>query len=118
MLLALVLGLVLPGSAAAFGPLSSFGEFGAGAGQLNAPKQMAVAADGDVYVADSGNNRISVFAGDGSFLRTFGGADLSQPGDVALDGSGRAFVADSGHDRIDVFGGSGEFLSSLRRRRR
>ena len=109
-LLALVLGLVLPGSAAAFGPLSSFGEFGSGAGQLSAPKQMAVASDGDVYVADSGNDRISVFAGDGSFLRTFGGGQLSQPGDVALDGSGRAFVADSGHNRVAVFGGSGEFL--------
>lgn len=110
MLLALVLGLVFPGSAVAFGPLASFGEFGGGPGQLNAPKQMAVAPDGDLYVADSGNNRISVFAGDGSFLRTFGGADLSQPGDVALDGNGRAFVADSGHDRVVVFGGSGEFL--------
>lgn len=110
MLLAVVLGLALPGSAAAFGPLSSFGEFGGGPGQLDAPKQMAVAPDGDVYVADSGNDRISVFAGDGSFLRTFGGGRLSQPGDVALDGGGRAFVADSGNDRIAVFGSSGEFL--------
>jgi DNA-binding beta-propeller fold protein YncE len=110
-LLALVLGLVLPASAMAFGQLSSFGEFGGGLGQLSAPKQIVVAPDGDLYVADSGNNRISVFAGDGSFLRTFGGGGLlSQPGDVALDGGGRAFVADSGHDRVAVFGGSGEFL--------
>ncbi len=110
MLLLVALALALPGSAAAFGPLASFGEFGGGLGQLDAPKQLAVASDGDVYVADSGNDRISVFAGDGAFLRTFGGAQLSQPGDVALDGGGRAFVADSGHDQVAVFGSSGEFL--------
>ncbi len=109
-LLSVLLGLVFPGSAGAFGPLASFGEFGGGAGQLDAPKQVAVAPDGDLYVADSGNDRVSVFAGDGSFLRTFGGGQLSLPGDVALDSSGRAFVADSGHDRVAVFGGSGEFL--------
>jgi sugar lactone lactonase YvrE len=109
-LLAVVLGLVLPGSAAAFGQLSSFGEFGSGPGQLSAPKQVVLDSSGNLYVADSGNDRISVFAGDGSFLRTFGGAQLSQPGDVALDGGGRAFVADSGHDRVAVFGSPGEFL--------
>jgi DNA-binding beta-propeller fold protein YncE len=93
--------------------LASFGSFGSGAGQLSAPKQVAIDAAGELYVADSGNNRISVFAGDGSFLRTFGGTQLSQPGDVALDGGGRAFVADSGHDRVAVFGSSGEFLSAF-----
>jgi sugar lactone lactonase YvrE len=110
LLLALFLGLVLPGGAAAFGQLSSFGEFGSGPGQLSAPKQVVLDSSGNLYVADRGNDRISVFAGDGAFLRTFGGAQLFQPGDVALEGSGKAFVADSGHDRVAVFGSSGEFL--------
>lgn len=109
MLLALILVLALPGSAAAFGALSSFGGLGSGPGQLNAPKQAAIDADGNLYVADSGNDRISVFAGDGTFLRTFGEGELSQPGDVAL-GGGRAFVADSGKDRIAVFTAAGAFL--------
>ncbi len=112
-LLSVALVLAFPGTAAAFGPLASFGEFGGGPGQLNAPKQMAVAPDGDVYVADSGNNRISVFAGDGSFLRTFGEGLLSEPKDVALDAEGRAFVADSGNDRIDVFSATGGLLDEF-----
>jgi DNA-binding beta-propeller fold protein YncE len=99
--------LAFPGSAAAFGPLSSFGEFGGGPGQLDAPKQMAVAPNGDVYVADSGNDRISVFAGDGTFQRTFGDGLLSEPKDVALDAEGRTFVADAGNDRIVVFSSGG-----------
>jgi hypothetical protein len=102
--------LLLPGSAAAFGPLSSFGEFGSGAGQLNSPAQLSVAAKGDLYVADSGNDRISVFAGDGSFLRTFGQGLLQEPEDVALDDEGRAYVADSGNHRIAVFSAAGFFL--------
>ncbi len=110
MLLSAALVLALPGTAAAFGPLASFGEFGGGAGQLDAPKQMAVAPDGDVYVADSGNDRVSVFAGDGTFLRTFGGGLLSEPKDVALDAEGRAFVADTGDDRVVVFSSGGNSL--------
>jgi NHL repeat-containing protein len=111
-LLAVALGLVLPGSAAAFGPLSSFGEFGSGAGQLKAPKQVVVDSAGNLNVADSGNDRISVFAGDGSFLRTWTGS-MDEPWDVAFGGSGRIFVADGGKDRIDVFTAAGEFLSKF-----
>jgi sugar lactone lactonase YvrE len=94
--------LALPGAALAFGPLASFGEFGSGPGQLSSPRQAAVDAAGDVYVADAGNDRIAVFAGDGTFLRTFG-EDLQEPADIALDEDGRAFVADSGNGRIAVF---------------
>jgi DNA-binding beta-propeller fold protein YncE len=89
--------------------LDGFGEFGSGPGQLDSPAQLAVASGGDVYVADSGNDRIAVFAGDGDFLGTLSG-QMSEPQDVALDGNGRAFVADFGDDRIDVFAGEGGFL--------
>ena len=108
-LLSAALVLALPGNAVAFGPLASFGEFGSGAGQLNAPKQVVLDSSGSLYVADSGNDRISVFAGDGSFLRTWTGG-MDEPQDLTFGGSGRAFVADSGNDRVDVFTASGGFL--------
>ncbi len=109
-LLAGALALLSPASAIAFGPLASFGELGNGLGQLSAPAQLAVASDGDLYVADSGNDRISVYAGDGTFLRSFGQGRLLEPSDVALDDEGRTYVADSGNRRIDVFSASGTFL--------
>lgn len=109
MLLSAALVVVFPGSAAAFGQLSSFGEFGSGPGQLDAPKQVVLDSGGNLYVADSGNDRISVFAGDGSFLRAWMGS-MDEPQDVGFGGSGRAFVADSGNHRIDVFTASGGFL--------
>lgn len=112
MLLASFLGLVLPASAGAFGQLSSFGELGGGPGQLSAPKQVALDSDGNLVVADSGNDRISVFAGDGGFLRTIAGA-MDEPQDVAFGVGGLVFVADKGNDRVDVLGPTGEFIRQI-----
>jgi hypothetical protein len=43
------------------------------AGGLSSPGGVAVDGDtGDVYVADAGNDRVDVYAGDGTFLRAFG----------------------------------------------
>ncbi|HSS03645.1 MAG TPA: NHL repeat-containing protein [Solirubrobacterales bacterium] len=130
---AVLAAMAFPGSAMAFGLLSSFGSYGEGPGQLRSPEQIAFAADGTSYIADSGNNRISVFSSAGIFLRAFGegvapgGGDvctavcragtagasagqMQEPEDVALDGSGRVFVADHGNNRVDVFATEGTFL--------
>lgn len=60
------------------------GESSGEAGGLNDPQGIALDEDnGWVYVADRGNNRISVFDEDGSFLRAFG-YDVAEagPGDT------------------------------------
>lgn len=41
--------------------LTQFGSFGAGLGQFKHPQGIAVDANGNVWVADSGNNRIQKF---------------------------------------------------------
>ncbi|MHC4916564.1 MAG: hypothetical protein ACYTGB_13840, partial [Planctomycetota bacterium] len=41
---------------------------GSGADGLKGPRDVAVDAEGNVYVADRGNNRVAVFKPDGSFL--------------------------------------------------
>jgi hypothetical protein len=112
-LLVSFLGLALPGSALGFGALSSFGEYGGGAGQLRAPKQAALDPAGNLYVADSGNNRIAVFAGDGVFRQPIGEGDLLKPEDVALDPAGNVYVADTGNNRVDIFDPAGELLSAF-----
>jgi hypothetical protein len=95
--------LLLPASAGAeFFRLAEFGEFGSGAGQLDSPAGADVSDDGDLFVADSGNDRVAVFAGDGTFLGTITGG-LSGPRDLALDDDGRVFVADTADSRVAVF---------------
>ena len=46
---------------------------GTGRGQLNRPSDVAVDAEGDVYVCDWGNSRVQVFGPDGRFLTSFAG---------------------------------------------
>ncbi len=83
--------------------------------QLNQPSGVAVDAAGNVYIADTGNNRvrkvafatgvITTVAGNGA--ATYGGdngvsngAQVNQPADVTLDNAGNLYIADTGNNRI------------------
>jgi tripartite motif-containing protein 71 len=87
------------------------GEFGSG--QLQDPRSIAIDRSGNVYVADTGNNRISVFTTTGTLLGTLGSAGdeeghFVQPQGVASDPfGGRLYVADTANNRIEAFTGYG-----------
>jgi DNA-binding beta-propeller fold protein YncE len=95
------------------------GVAGSGTHQFSGPTHVAVAANGDIFVADGheveSNNRIVKFAPDGRFLKTWGGSG-SRPGEflvphaLAFDSRGRLFVADRNNNRIQIFDQEGEFL--------
>jgi hypothetical protein len=87
--------------------------------QLNAPTGVAVAANGIIYIADSGNQRvrqissagtISTIAGSGSmgFSGDAGPATnalLSNPAGVAVDSASNVYIADSGNNRVRIVSG-------------
>jgi hypothetical protein len=52
--------------------ISQWGSTGSGPGQFNGVKALAIDDQGNVYVADTGNKRIQVFAADGTFTSEFG----------------------------------------------
>ena len=88
---------------------------GSGDGQFSAPQDVAVDGSGNVYVAESGNNRIQKFDSSGNFLLKwgtpgFGDGQFNQPSGVAVDSSGNVYVADKFNDRIQKFDSSGNFL--------
>jgi DNA-binding beta-propeller fold protein YncE len=62
-------------------------------GHLLAPRGIKVGPDGDIYVADSGNNRIQRFSADGEFVESWGG--FTEPWDVAVAPDGTVYVADT-----------------------
>ncbi|MBO9609599.1 MAG: S-layer homology domain-containing protein [Paenibacillaceae bacterium] len=79
---------------------------------------IALDGAGNVYVADSGANRISKFAPDGSRLASWGerGTGDEQSDDIrgiAVDGAGNVYVADSSSHRIQKFAYDGHHLGAL-----
>ncbi|MDX1994416.1 MAG: TIGR03663 family protein [bacterium] len=87
---------------------------------LNRPIGLAVSPDNQqVFVAEEGNNRISIFTTDGQYVSSFGqqgtaaqpGAFFERPHDVSFAPDGRIYVADFWNHRIRVFDASLEYLT-------
>jgi uncharacterized protein (TIGR03437 family) len=82
--------------------------------ELNSPAAVAVDSAGNLYIADSGNNRIRMVTPDGNISTLAGtGTDgfngesgpalqiaLSNPCGLAFDGQGNLLVADTGNNRV------------------
>ncbi len=77
------------------------------AAQFRYPSNVAVDANGTVYVADQGNNRIRLVTPAG-VVTTLASAVVQFNGStgVAVDGSGTVYVADSGNSRIILIASS------------
>lgn len=80
--------------------------FGAADG-LSFPNGLAITADGRLYVTDSNNGRLLVYAKTGELVATVGrGAgkgSLGLPRGVAADGAGRVLVVDSSGNGVNVY---------------
>jgi tripartite motif-containing protein 71 len=84
---------------AASGNVCQAGVAGSAAGQLKAPKGIAATSSGNLWVADTGNNRMEKFTPTGELLSNFPG-ELKEPSAVAMGLEGSIWVADSGNNRI------------------
>ncbi len=94
---------------------------GDGPSSFNAPSDVVVADNGDIFVADGHgndtNNRVVKFSSDGTFIKTWGQTGYG-PGEfrtlhaIAIDSRGRVFVGDRSNNRIQIFDQDGNFLSS------
>jgi hypothetical protein len=93
---------------------------GNGRYRFNAPSDVVVADNGDIFVADGHgddtNNRIVKYSSDGTFIKAWGKTGYG-PGEfrtlhaLAIDARGRLFVADRSNNRIQLFDQDGNFLT-------
>jgi len=81
----------------------SVGTFGAGTGQFDNPRDVAVDAQNNVYVADTRNSRIVKLSATGEWLGSTTGpaTPFSFPLGVSVSGN-RVYVGDTGRHRIVV----------------
>jgi secreted PhoX family phosphatase len=106
-----------------FAYISTWSEFGTEETSLSSPEGIAVdSSSGNVYVADTVNNRIQIFSSNGTFISKSGGYDpraingsSDHPSDITLDQAGNVYVADTGNNRIQIFSSNGTFISVLGR---
>ncbi len=97
----------------------SFGEEGSGNGQLKQPNLgIATDSEGNVWVADTENNRVEKFNSKGEYLSQFGkegsgNGEFKAPKGIAIDPSGNIWVVDSGNDRLQKFNSKGEYVTKF-----
>ena len=104
---------VYPWSDSPFGPTNTIAKFSASltylgdfATNLNQPWGLAFDRAGNLFVSNSGNNRIYKFTANG--VRTiFATVGLSTPRGLAFDSSGSLYVANAGNGTIVKFPSSG-----------
>jgi len=99
--------------------LGKAGVAGNGPDTFNMPSAVAIAPNGDVFIADGhggdSNNRIVKFTKDGKFIKTWGKkgtgpGEFDLPHCLTFDSRGRLFVGDRNNNRIQIFDQDGNYM--------
>ncbi len=105
-------------TAGGYKQVGKWGKAGAGNGQFNNARGLATNRAGDLYVADTDNNRVQIFSAKGAFRSKFGSVgsgsgEFQGAEDVVIASDGTVWVADRGNGRIQRFSGSGGFQQEI-----
>ena len=115
---AIALLFVAPAAQASKGVVGSFGSEGGFGGQLREPTDVVLnlsgqggATAGDIYVADTRNNRIDIFSPAGAFIRSWGDDVVASGTDngtadtelsVEVHATGGTYILEYGHNSEDL----------------
>ena len=85
---------------------------------FDSPVDMAADEAGNIFILDSGNQRIQVFGPDGKYVRTIGRrgqgpGEFASLNSIAVDRKGNFHVLDDAQKRIQVFTPQGEVLKTI-----
>ena len=93
------------------GVITYLGEEG---GNLYEPKDIFIDKEDNIYVADTGNNRIVKLDPEGNYVSFYtGGGTLSGPQGVFVTDFGSIFVADTGNQRVANIDGTDQVLENF-----
>lgn len=80
------------------------------------PRDVAIDANGDVWIADGGTNRLLKYSPDGELIAAYGGkgagpGQFVEPTSIDITAAGDILVADSGNRRVQRFDAEFGFLA-------
>ena len=95
----------------------AFGEPYVPTDRLKQPRGIGLDGLGNLWVADTLNNRMVAFDADGRYVTRFGTAgsaegQFSSPHDIAFDSTGSAYVVDTWNYRVQKFSPAGQFVKT------
>ena len=98
--------------------IGTFGSYGSGSGQFQAPRGLAVSSAGNIHVADAQLDRVVQFNSSRTFVRNIGSSgtgngNLSGPRGVCCDSSNNVYVADYANKRVAVFNSTGTWQRNI-----
>jgi DNA-binding beta-propeller fold protein YncE len=103
--------------------LGHAGMAGDAPGYFNRPSGVAIARNGDIFVADGhggdSNARVVKFSKSGRFLTAWGKkgsgpGEFDTPHAIAVDSQEQVYVADRSNSRVQVFDATGKFIADWR----
>lgn len=84
---------------------------GSGNGEFNKPTGIAIGPDNNLYVVDSGNNRVQILSLTGDYMGRLI-SPFNNPTGIVIDTTGDIYVIDAGNNRIQKFNKDGAVLNS------
>jgi predicted membrane-bound mannosyltransferase/sugar lactone lactonase YvrE len=99
-------------------PFTAIGERQPNPDELFGPRDIAIDADGNLLITDTGNKRVVKFTPDGQPLGTFGKAgtgpgEFNEPVGVAVAPNGDIYVADTWNRRVQRFDSKFNYISEF-----
>ncbi|EDV25603.1 uncharacterized protein TRIADDRAFT_23736 [Trichoplax adhaerens] len=96
----------------------SFSRRGDGWEQLQRPNDVICDHENNIFITDTGNDRVQIFQPDGQLVHSFGSSgsnpgQFESPSCLTLDIDGNVIVSDTNNNRVQVFTRKGIFIKSL-----
>ncbi len=95
--------------------IKEFGSEGKASNEFNGPTDIAVNSKGDIYICDTGNNRVVVYNSGYDYITTLSGGAISLKGPygVCVDTADNVYVADTENNRVLKYNSSGHIMLEM-----